>query len=314
MHQLERTRAEWIGLIDRFCELRRLTVPEEAAAERVAALRATALRIRRSGSALSKPRFFAASRRRMKMTDDAVTKIRLAVEEFDHRVAFLWKYADAPLDEFAYKPDDPSPAKLAQHYQEMSNFAAWFADEFEGARRKLVEAVKPAFDRAAPPNTERWQSCSATFDRFDRDTTAFWKALEIVLSHYDAHPPDDQAELARHYEEKTLFSFEFIRQLRRERKDFDQQMELFGAETALMGAEEAFWAARGAVQMELDLGPKAAQMSDQEGLREAGVRESVRGTPSPSSAEVRAALPGPPRLGRAARASDLTVVRTPDRE
>jgi hypothetical protein len=158
------------------------------------------------------------------MTDDTVAKIRLAIEEYDGFVTSAWSCADAPPTRFAYLPEDPD--KLVEHHRKTSDLAAEFAGRCEGARRKLVEAIKTAIAEAAPSNKTWCQFFCAKFRCFDRDMTAFWKALKIVLSDYDAHRPDDRAELARHYEEKTLFSFEFVKQLERERVDLGCELEM----------------------------------------------------------------------------------------
>jgi hypothetical protein len=159
------------------------------------------------------------------MTDDAIPAIRMAVEEFDRRSALQWRFAEVEFDHYAFLPEDPDPAKLVAHYRDAFKFAADLAGKFESARRTLVDAVKTAIAKAAPPSERRWQNFCVTSDFFDRDMKAFWQALEIVLEHYVAHLPGDPAKLVEHYREMDLFAFEFVHQLGREREALGRALD-----------------------------------------------------------------------------------------
>jgi hypothetical protein len=163
-------------------------------------------------------------------TDNAIAAIGAAFEKFDGRSTSLWSYAEPMLDDFAYLPDDPSQAALAEHYRDESSFAQEFAGKFQDARRTLVETVKAAMAGASPPLTPEpdgrlWKNFGVEINCFDDDTTTLWKGLEIVLGHYDAHPPDP-AKLAGHFRERNLFPFEFIHALDRRRKAIGRELEL----------------------------------------------------------------------------------------
>ena len=156
------------------------------------------------------------------MKDDLKAAIRTALKEFDDRVAFAWRFAEVEFDHDAYLPQDPAPAKLVEHYREKRDFTVEFAGKFEGARRTLTEVVNAALAEAPMSDERRWQNFCVSFQCFDDEMAASWKALEIVLDHYDAHPPDDPAKLAQHYREMTMFSVEFARRLGRERRDLGE--------------------------------------------------------------------------------------------
>ena len=158
----------------------------------------------------------------------AVSAIRAAFKKYDRRSAFLWKCADPVLDHYVYLPDGSDPAALAAHRRDEAGFAVGFAERFEIAQRTLVKAVKAAIAdaEAAPPGERVWRNFCAAFACFDRDMAVFWKALQIVLDHYEAHLPDDPANLAEHYHEATLLAFEFVHQLGREWKALGREMEL----------------------------------------------------------------------------------------
>jgi hypothetical protein len=156
----------------------------------------------------------------------AASTICTAFQKYDRRSAFLWKYADPVLDHYAYLAGGSDPAALAAHRQDEAGFAVGFAERFEIAQRTLVKAVKAAIAEAdaAPPGERVWRNFCGSFARFDRDMAVFWKALQTVLDHYEAHLPDDPANLAVHYHEVTLLAFEFVHRLGREWKALDREM------------------------------------------------------------------------------------------
>jgi hypothetical protein len=164
--------------------------------------------------------------------DHAIAAIGAAFEKFDGRSAFLWHYADPVLADYAEGPEDQSPAALAQHYRDESNFAYDFARKFEDARRAMVETVQAAMAGAPPPLTPEpdgrlWRNFGVEIDCFDHDMAALWKGLEIVLAHYETRQPEDPAPPpAAHYREMNLFPFEFIHSLDRRRKVLCRELEL----------------------------------------------------------------------------------------
>ena len=170
------------------------------------------------------------------LTTSAVSTICTAFQKYDGRSAFLWDFAEPELDHYAYLPDGSDPAALAAHRQAKAGFAIGLAERFEIAQRTLIEAVKAAIAEAAPCDERLWRNFCAAFTCFDRDIALLWKALQIVLDHYEAHLPDDPANLAEHYDEITLLAIEFVQQLGRKREALGQEMELMMRAINAVGA------------------------------------------------------------------------------
>lgn len=171
--------------------------------------------------------------------------VTAALEAFDDRCRFLWSYADVELDHFAYLPDDGNDrvttdqGRLAEHYRKYRAFVGGFADRFDDARRTLMEAVNAAIATAPPSDDQdrrrndaaqrHWSNDVAEFSIFDHDMKARWKALEIVCEHYNAHPPEEPAELVAHHRELITILFDFVHATERERKELDAERQMLAA-------------------------------------------------------------------------------------
>jgi hypothetical protein len=179
----------------------------------------------------------------MTVTRKGLAAIGAALKAFDDRCAFLWWFADVEFDHYAHLPDDP--AEHAEHYRKSCGFALDWAGQFEDARRTLVEAINAVIASARPSDNidhndreRHWSNLVVEFELFDTDMAARWKALEILIAHYEAHSPDEATKVIQHYYEQQMFALDFVRKLENERKGLEPERRLLEeAERRRFGAD-----------------------------------------------------------------------------
>jgi hypothetical protein len=162
------------------------------------------------------------------MNNEATAAICAALKEFDDWGSFLFQFADPMWDHYASGGYDPEglddPVKLAEHRREAAEFDLGFAGGHKSGLETLVEKIKAVIAAASPPDPERsdderlWHNFCVSFECYlDRDMEARWRALQIVMDHYRAHPPDDPVKLSKHYREMGMFAMDYVFKLCHER-------------------------------------------------------------------------------------------------